>query len=138
MLKTFRADPSVDPKRIYVTGHSNGGRMTYLLWAERGDVLAACAPSASPAVLGIRAAKRLPASIIAGEQDTIVPFRVQQLSINAVRRHLNTDASQAKVDGFLRLEKSPDGLELATYIFPGGHSLPKEAVEGMVQFFKRH
>ncbi len=51
MLKTFRSDSSIDMRRVYSTGHSNGGRMTYLLWSERGDAFAAVAPSASPAVL---------------------------------------------------------------------------------------
>src|SRR3954469_12549725 len=37
MLASLRRDYRVDDKRIYATGHSNGGGFTYLLWAMRGD-----------------------------------------------------------------------------------------------------
>lgn len=39
-------DPCVDPRRVYVTGHSNGGIMTYRLACELGDRIAAVAVSA--------------------------------------------------------------------------------------------
>ncbi|WP_144241220.1 alpha/beta hydrolase family esterase [Fimbriimonas ginsengisoli] len=136
MMRSFHG--KFDPKRVYVTGHSNGGRMTYLLWSERGNILAAVAPSASPAVLGIRNAKAIPAFIVAGTEDKIVPYRIQEMSINAVRRHLGTDASKGRTDGYTRLEPGADGLELGTYIFPGPHSIPKPAIEQIVAFFKRH
>jgi polyhydroxybutyrate depolymerase len=46
----------LDVKRIYCTGHSNGGGFTYLLWLARGDVFAAVAPSSAAA----RYANQLP------------------------------------------------------------------------------
>ena len=49
MLTTLKKDYRVDEKRIYATGHSNGGGFTYLLWAARGDVFAAVAPCAAAA-----------------------------------------------------------------------------------------
>lgn len=62
MLKSLKADYKVDAKRIYSTGHSNGGGFTYLLWAERGDNFAAFAPSASAASA---LAASLPAELVA-------------------------------------------------------------------------
>ena len=47
MLADLIKEGRVDERRVYATGHSNGGAFTYLLWAERGDVFAAFAPSAS-------------------------------------------------------------------------------------------
>jgi len=41
MLASLRQDYRVDNKRIFVTGHSNGGGFSYLLWAERPGVFAA-------------------------------------------------------------------------------------------------
>ena len=38
MLKSLKQDYKVDEKRIFSTGHSNGGGFTYLLWSERPDV----------------------------------------------------------------------------------------------------
>ncbi len=49
MLASLKKDYKVDAKRIYSTGHSNGGGFTYLLWATRGEHFAAFAPSASAA-----------------------------------------------------------------------------------------
>jgi polyhydroxybutyrate depolymerase len=54
MLADMKQRYAVDARRIYSTGHSNGGGFTYLLWAERGEVFAAMAPSA--AVIGRGAA----------------------------------------------------------------------------------
>jgi polyhydroxybutyrate depolymerase len=138
MLSTMKKEHRVDAKRIYTMGHSNGGRFTYLLWAERGDTFAAVAPSASPAIGLVTKFNPLPAFVVAGEKDQIVPFASQQLSIDAIRRLLKTDASKAKVDGFCHLESGLNGLELGTYIFPGPHSFPPAAVPMVVDFFKRH
>jgi polyhydroxybutyrate depolymerase len=135
MLSTLKKEHKIDGKRVYVTGHSNGGRFTYLLWSERHDTFAAVAPSASPGMFGL---KPLPAFIVAGEQDTLVPFRVQQLSINTVRRVLGTDESKAKVDGYTHIELGPHGMDLGTYIFPGPHTFPREAATKIVEFFKSH
>lgn len=47
VLASLRKEYRVDDKRIYASGHSNGGGFTYLLWATRGEQFAAFAPSAS-------------------------------------------------------------------------------------------
>jgi len=41
MLAALRQNYAVDEERIYTTGFSNGTGFTYLLWAERGEKLAA-------------------------------------------------------------------------------------------------
>jgi polyhydroxybutyrate depolymerase len=46
VLSSLKRDYKVDDKRIYSTGHSNGGAFTYLLWEARGKEFAAFAPSA--------------------------------------------------------------------------------------------
>lgn len=138
MLATVKKEYSVDAKRIYVTGHSNGGRMTYLLWATRGDVFAAYGPSASPAIGLMRDFKPASAFIIGGTEDPIVPFVGQKLSIDTVRGILKTDPGKAKKDGYTTIEPGPNGIELGTYIFPGGHTYEKEGVKQMIEFFKRH
>ncbi len=47
VLASLKKDYKVDAKRLYSTGHSNGGSFTYLLWEARGHLFAAFAPSAS-------------------------------------------------------------------------------------------
>lgn len=128
----------VDALRIYSMGHSNGGRMTYLLWAERGDVFAAFAPSASPALLLSRQFKPKSAFIVAGTEDTVVPFRSQQMTIDAIRRIVGADPAKAKKSGYETIEPGRNGCDLGTYIFPGPHSLPQEGLADAVAFLKNH
>jgi polyhydroxybutyrate depolymerase len=138
MLATIKREHKIDSKRIYVMGHSNGGRFTYLLWAKRGTTFAAVGPSASPATGLARDFKPLSAFIVGGEKDQLVPFFTQKLSMDAVRRVLEADPKKARKDGYLTVEPAPNGLELATYVFPGGHTFEKEAARLMVEFFRRH
>jgi polyhydroxybutyrate depolymerase len=48
MVAAIRAEANVDPRRIYVTGLSNGGAMTQRLACEAADLFAAAAPMAFP------------------------------------------------------------------------------------------
>ncbi|MBI3875961.1 MAG: prolyl oligopeptidase family serine peptidase [Verrucomicrobia bacterium] len=86
VLARLKQDFNVDGKRIYSTGHSNGGAFTYLLWAARGDVFAAVAPCAAVAVQLNDKLKPKPALHIAGEKDPLVKFEWQQATMNAVRQ----------------------------------------------------
>jgi polyhydroxybutyrate depolymerase len=46
-IEEFSGRFTIDRNRIYVTGFSNGGMLTYLLGAERSDLFAAIAPVAA-------------------------------------------------------------------------------------------
>src|SRR6218665_1435996 len=74
VLATLKSEFKIDPKRIYSTGHSNGGGFTYLLWVERGDVFAAVAPSASLSTRELKKFKPKPVLHLAGEKDPLVKF----------------------------------------------------------------
>lgn len=130
--------PEVDRKRIFSMGHSNGGRFTYILWAKRPQIFAAYGPSGSPAIGMLRDLKPASAFCTAGEKDPIVPFRGQKWSIDAIARLIGADPAKAKVDGYVRLTPGRNGLELGTYIHPGGHEYPSQAATATVEFFKRH
>jgi len=47
LIDKLKAEYKIDPKRIYATGHSNGGIMSYRLACELSDKIAAIAPNAS-------------------------------------------------------------------------------------------
>ena len=47
LLKWAKKEYPVDDKRVFCTGHSNGGGFTYLLWQQRGEAFAAVAPCAA-------------------------------------------------------------------------------------------
>lgn len=76
MLDKLERDFSVDSKRIYVAGISNGGTMAYRLACQLSDRIAAIAPVATNQ-LSIKCNPNRPVSIIHihGEQDIFVPFK---------------------------------------------------------------
>jgi polyhydroxybutyrate depolymerase len=137
-LERIQKKYKTDPNRVYVLGHSNGGRFVNVLWNSRGDKLAALCSAAGPGGRLIESASPKPAFIIAGEKDPIVPFQTQQNSIELARELLKTDQSKAKVDGFERTEPGANGVELVTYIHSGGHEFPVAALPTVVKFFQRH
>jgi polyhydroxybutyrate depolymerase len=139
MLESFKSDLKADPKRVYVTGHSNGGRFVYLLWATRADAIAAFAPSASPANGLLGRMKPKPCLHIAGETDRLVPFASQQRTIDRVRQINGCEADGKRWGDFggkVTLYTSRDKTPVVSAIFPRGHEFPKEAPELIVKFFK--
>lgn len=126
-----------DPNRVFVLGHSNGGRFVNVLWNSRGDKLTGLCSAAGPGGRLIERAAPKPVYIIAGEKDQLVPFQTQQLSIELARRLLKTDQSKARVNGFERTEPGVNATELVTYIHPGGHEFPPDALPGVIKFFQR-
>jgi len=139
VLASLKADYKVDEMRIYATGHSNGGSFTYLLWATRGDVFAAVAPSGSVPIRGEKIAPK-PALHVAGETDPLVRYAWQQLGMAQVRRVNGCDAEGKPWDkaGDLAGTEYPSrtGTPLVTLISPGGHGFPSEAPKLIVKFFK--
>jgi polyhydroxybutyrate depolymerase len=143
VLKTLKADYKIDEKRVYVTGHSNGGRFTHLLMAERGDTFAAFAPSASVAGGLTKGYKAKPYLHVAGEKDQLVAFASQQRTVAAMRA-LNGCAEEGKawakagtVTG-VRYE-SKGGPPVVELTHPGDHAFPAaDAVPLIVRFFKEN
>jgi len=126
-----------DSKRAFVMGHSNGGRFTYVLWAMRGDKFAAYGPSGSPASMLLLRMKPASAFVIAGEKDPLVPYAGQKRTVDALARMLKV-GSWAEGEGYARYAKGKDGLELGTFLHPGGHEYPRGGAKLTVEFFRRH
>ena len=138
MLKWAHETYKVDDKRIYCTGHSNGGGFTFTLWAARSDVFAAVAPACAVAAASLKDLKPKPALHIAGTQDPLVKFEWQKLTIDTLRK-LDGCEPEGKPDGdHLTLYPSPTGTPVETYIYEGGHAPPPEAWPAVVKFFKDH
>jgi polyhydroxybutyrate depolymerase len=138
VLATMKKDFRVDEKRIYSTGHSNGGSFTYLLWAARGEVFAAVAPSGA-VMRRPQDLKPKPVLHVAGEKDELVRFEWQKLMMDALRR-LNGCGEGKPWDenkGCM-LYPSKGGTPVITYVYPGGHTFPQEVPPIIVKFFKEH
>jgi polyhydroxybutyrate depolymerase len=142
VLATLERDYKLDKKRIYVTGHSNGGAFTYLLWAARGDKLAAVGPSAAAPGRSFRDLKPLPALHVAGEKDEIVSFEIQKKTMELVRKLNGCDAqgeSWASAGSLVGTRyPSKTGTPFVSVIYPGTHKFPDEAPGLIVKFFKEH
>lgn len=127
----------IDANRIYVMGHSNGSRFACVLWNMRGDKLASLCMACGQGGRLLDKAPQRSVIMIAGEKDPLVPYDGQMLSINAVRKAYACDAATAKKDGYWQVQRGKDGLEVATYLHPGGHEFPTELVPKIVDFWKR-
>jgi polyhydroxybutyrate depolymerase len=132
----------VDTNRVYCAGHSNGGSFAYYLWAVRGNLFAAVAPSGALSRDALPKMKPKPVLHIAGETDPLVKYAWQNAMIGAVRKLNGCSetggpwAPSGDLTG--TLYPSATGTPLVTLIHPGGHTYPKEAPELIARFFKAH
>ncbi len=139
MLVRLKADYPVDPRRIYVTGHSNGAGFTYLLWHTRADVFAAVAPCSGAAIYGAELTPK-PAIILGGRDDRTVKFEWQQMMIAAVRKinGCGDAAGEPWEGGEGTLYPSKTGTPLVTYLYDGGHMMEPGESKWIVDFFQQH
>ena len=138
VLASLKADFKVDDRRIYSTGHSNGGGFTYLLWAARGDVFAAMTPSSAAAARQLKDLKPKPVLHVAGEQDPLVKYEWQKATMNALRKLNGCDEQGTEWDKQCTLYPSKTGTPVVTLIHPGNHAFLPDAPPLIVKFFKAH
>jgi polyhydroxybutyrate depolymerase len=136
VLESMKKDHPIDEKRIFATGHSNGGAFTYLLWAKRGDVFAAFAPVAAAAGLYFADAKPKPLFHAASEKDPLVTFAMQQRTLDRVKK---LDECAAKGEHWAKdclLYPSKIGAPVVIYLHGEGHKYPEPAPALIVKFFQ--
>jgi polyhydroxybutyrate depolymerase len=124
MLADLRAKMPIDDKRIYATGHSNGGLFTYLLWAERGDVFAALAPSAALLVRGFQKFQPKPVLHIGSPEDLLVKFAWQERMIDFVLRLNGCGPRQTDAMGYTSYPSSK-GAEVRRICIPTATAIPR-------------
>lgn len=143
MLAWLKSNYKVDAERIYSTGHSNGGGFTYLLWAERPSVFAAMGPSSAGPNRSSPKLTPKPAIHIAGKDDTIVPFAIQERVMTMVRKVNACSESSTPWDTNCALYESTSstpasGAPFVACIHPGSHKYYDQATRLIVKFFKEH
>lgn len=137
MLASLQQDYKVDAKRLYATGHSNGGGFTYLLWAARGERFAAFAPSGAAAPTLLTKLKPKPVLHVAGENDPLVKFTWQKLTMDALRKLNQCGEGEPWEQSCTRYPSKLDA-PVVTFIHSGGHKFPEDAPAIIVKFFKQH
>jgi polyhydroxybutyrate depolymerase len=138
MLAGLRQQFPVDDSRIYSTGFSNGAIFSYLLWAERGRVLAAVAVCSGHLADGEHLTVPRPVVVIGGESDPLIPLTVLQQDIQLDRQINGASAPGQTCGPLCKLYPSAGSTPVVTYIHPGGHFLPPWASPAIVEFFKLH
>ncbi len=137
-LAVMRTKVKVDDSRIYSMGHSNGALFTYLLWISHPNVFAAIgcaaggfgrAPDVTP----------VPVIHIAGDKDTLVPYRGQMLTVARLRRINSCSADGHPWDeAGCTIWPSSVGAPVVLYSYSGTHAYPDDASEKIIRFFKQH
>jgi polyhydroxybutyrate depolymerase len=135
LLATVKAKYPVDSKRVYATGHSNGGGFTYLLWAERGESLAAVAPSAAAAPFAAQLQPK-PALHLGGRNDPLVKFAWQERTMETVRQINGCEREGQPWKRLGTIYSSTKGAPLVTVIHSGGHELNRDAGRIIATFFQ--
>jgi polyhydroxybutyrate depolymerase len=163
MIDRFVAQRNADPKRIFVTGISNGGLMSHRLGCELAGKVTAIAPVVRTLTTklaeGCKPARPMPVHMFFGTADKLVPFEggIQKMG-SAETPVLSAQATIEKwaaLDGCAKtpaVTKTTDpagsrqvfpgcrqGAEVVAYIREGaGHSWPPDATELIWAFFERH
>lgn len=139
MLASLREKYPVNDQRIYAAGFSNGAAFTYVLWSQRGKVLAALAPCAGRTLPATHLEMPKPVLVVSGKADPLVKID-EALKLVADLKKLNGCSAEGKpwtVDGAL-LYPSEKHAPLVTFIHAGAHVMPAGAGEMIVKFFREH
>jgi polyhydroxybutyrate depolymerase len=140
MVATIKQHYNVNPKRIYTTGFSNGGVFSYLLWAERPNVIAAIGEVAGR--LDPAETLTVPRALlaVAGKQDTTDPFAMQLASIEQARQANGATGPGTACGPGCTFYPSAGGntTPVKTLIHPGGHVYPPWAPLQITKFFRAH
>jgi polyhydroxybutyrate depolymerase len=107
LVEKYVADGSADPKRIYVTGVSNGGAMTMTLVCARADLFAAAASVIMNFTDEVAAAchpsRPVPMLIMNGTADPLIPFEggkgSSRFAVNGFWPAIKTLAFWRKLNG---------------------------------------
>lgn len=128
------AKVGANPKTTFAMGHSNGGRFTYLLWAERGSKFAAFAPSGAPA--GNLKLAPAPVFHLMGETDPIVSPANQKRTIESLKQLNGVTGEAEKISQHTSRWRGKGNLEVWTHVHPGGHGYPRAQLGEITKFFR--
>ena len=138
ILASLRKKYSIDEKRIYATGFSNGGLFTYLLLSQRPNVFAAFAPGGAVLLPSVPLTEARPVFHYGGRSDRLARFSKQEATIEQLRK-FNGCAAQSQACGEnCTLYPSAEGTPVETFIHPLGHMYPPQVTPLIVKFFQEN
>jgi polyhydroxybutyrate depolymerase len=143
-LLKFAADRKAPrPRKVYVAGFSNGGRLTYVLWKARARSISAVAVCAGNSVSNDldKSLRPKPAVLIHGKTDNRLEYPHAIKSIKAI---LAVNKARLSFTDWLPRTSRKDyqptegGAETLVFTHPGGHSWPLWSSPDVVKFFRAH
>lgn len=164
LIDKFVAEHHADPKRVFVTGISNGGLMSHRLGCELAGKIAAIAPVVRTLTVklagGCKPARPIPVQMFFGTADKLVPFEGGVQRMKSVSLELPVLSARQTIEKWAALNgcktasvtRTADppgarhshsgcrqGAEVIAYVREGaGHSWPKDATELIWSFFEKH
>lgn len=136
LIDAVEAEWAVDPRRIYLIGHSNGGFMSYRMAYERSERIAAIASLAGASRAGMPEAPAAPVNIlqIHGTADEVIAYAGGEIQENRYPGARATVAQWARYNGCAQpgraremrdLDASLPGFESGALVYtvgcaPGG------------------
>lgn len=138
VMANLKENYKVDARRVFSTGHSNGGGFTYLLWQTRPDAFCAFAPSAAASgrLADVSLWKPKPCMHIAGTRDPLVKYAWQEMSMAKVKQINQCEAEGRPWAKDCTLYASKVGAPFVAFIHQGTHNFPNEAPALIAKFFK--
>jgi polyhydroxybutyrate depolymerase len=138
LIDTIESQYPIDPKRIYVTGISNGAMMSFRLACELSDKIAAVAPVEGAQNLDCRPAHPVPVIIFHGTADRLVPFDGGSTPYQIGGRRTDTPVEDTvafwvKEDGCASAPRHVESSEVHTTIYSGcksGTGVALYAIQG--------
>ena len=151
LINKLSSQYKVNRRRIYATGHSNGGFLTYALLTERPSTFAAFAP-----VGCYRADRRSippttprPVLYIFGKEDHVfdrdpgcpdggLDCARQTLDWLLKLNRCSSKPLKWRYHGYRKYPPEKSGEPVIWRLYKGGHSWPAYATKVIVRFFKQH
>ena len=141
LLVRLQEEAAVDPDRIHVTGHSNGGGFTYLLLEERAEVLASVSPSASGKGrrVGQTAAAGVAVLHAGSPDDELVKWAWQENALRSLREARGCGEAEpwARDERVVRFP-AEEGADVLLFEHGGGHRHHPDHARLAARFFQDH
>lgn len=138
MLARFESELCIDLDRIFSTGFSYGGMMSFAIACEMGDVFRALAPMSGALYSGCGNGTD-PIALFGthGTSDNVVPIGDGRTALQEVldRNHCSSETSPTTPSGCVTYQGCDEGYPVTWCEFDGGHSPQRWSSQPVWDFF---
>ncbi|MBN1612236.1 MAG: prolyl oligopeptidase family serine peptidase [Polyangiaceae bacterium] len=141
MLEHFNSNLCIDQGRIFSTGFSYGGMMSYAIGCEMADVFRAIAPMSGATYSGCKEANDHPIAMWGahGKSDDVVPVANGQAARDkfVARNHCQTQTVATDPSPCVAYQGCDDGYPVVWCEFDGGHGPASFGPDAIWKFFSQ-